>query len=139
MLFSAGNIRPSKLTCGRRALFTTGPGPDAGGSKPGKVWMRPYAGKIRDRRGALLAAADRSERRCHRLPEGRPRSSGQCHPQKETSPLRAHDCLPFHGRRAYPRICNYNPKAQGNRVKNSSGEEGYEEVVVPGGDFAFEA
>jgi hypothetical protein len=29
--------------------------------------------------------------------------------------------------------------AQGNRVKKSSGEEACEEVVVPGGDFAFEA
>ncbi len=33
---SAGKTRPSKLTCGRRDLLTTGPGPDAGGSKPGK-------------------------------------------------------------------------------------------------------
>src|SRR5215469_7186248 len=35
-LFVGGNIWPLKLTCGRRDLFTTGPGPDVGGSKPGK-------------------------------------------------------------------------------------------------------
>src|SRR3984893_17334696 len=35
--FAAGNVRPSaSVPCGRRDLFTTGPGPDAGGSKPGK-------------------------------------------------------------------------------------------------------
>src|SRR6516225_7454572 len=36
MLLLGGSTRPSKLVCGRRDLFTTGPGPDAGGSKPGK-------------------------------------------------------------------------------------------------------
>src|ERR1700756_3407651 len=36
MLFLGGNMRPSKFVCGRRDLFTTGPGPDAGGSNPGK-------------------------------------------------------------------------------------------------------
>src|SRR6516162_4531508 len=35
MLLLGGKTRPSKLVCGRRDLFTTGPGPDAGGSKPG--------------------------------------------------------------------------------------------------------
>src|SRR6516162_4208228 len=36
MLLLGGRTRPSKLVCGRCDLFTTGPGPDAGGSKPGK-------------------------------------------------------------------------------------------------------
>src|SRR5262249_6214840 len=36
MSFTAGNTRPSKFICGRRDLLTTGPAPDAGGSKPGK-------------------------------------------------------------------------------------------------------
>src|SRR5260370_42471270 len=37
MLLLAGNVRPSTpAPCGRRDLLTTGPGPDAGGSKPGK-------------------------------------------------------------------------------------------------------
>src|SRR5215475_31292 len=37
MSFLAGSVRPSiSAPCGRRDLFTTGPGPDAGGSKPGK-------------------------------------------------------------------------------------------------------
>src|SRR6266446_10612579 len=37
MLLLAGNVRPSmSAPCGRRDLLTTGPGPDTGGSKPGK-------------------------------------------------------------------------------------------------------
>src|ERR1700732_2409068 len=37
MEFVGGNVRPStSAPCGRRDLLTTGPGPDAGGSKPGK-------------------------------------------------------------------------------------------------------
>src|SRR3974390_3245662 len=36
MSFTAGKTRPSKFICGRRDVLTTGPGPDAGGSKPGK-------------------------------------------------------------------------------------------------------
>src|SRR6267154_2773125 len=37
MLLLAGNVRPlTSAPCGRRDLLTTGPGPDAGGSKPGK-------------------------------------------------------------------------------------------------------
>jgi hypothetical protein len=37
MEFVGGNVRPStSAPCGRRDVLTTGPGPDAGGSKPGK-------------------------------------------------------------------------------------------------------
>src|SRR5215831_12659900 len=37
MEFVGGKVRPStSAPCGRRDLLTTGPGPDAGGSKPGK-------------------------------------------------------------------------------------------------------
>src|SRR5271155_3237932 len=37
MEFVGGNVRPlTSAPCGRRDVLTTGPGPDAGGSKPGK-------------------------------------------------------------------------------------------------------
>ena len=42
-------------TCLRRYLFTIGPGPDTGDSKP-QVWMTPYAGEIRDGCGRLCTS-----------------------------------------------------------------------------------
>src|SRR5262249_20901682 len=42
-------------TCLRRYLFTIGPGPDTGDSRP-RVWMPPYAGEIRDGWGRLCTS-----------------------------------------------------------------------------------
>jgi hypothetical protein len=84
-----------------RERFRTGPAPqrrfDIGKGKVG-----PYAGKIRDRRGAPRAAAGWLDHGRHRLPEGdRQRSCRcrQCRQQKEPLSLTAHARLPL--RRSY--------------------------------------
>src|SRR5258706_4873412 len=68
MLLLAGNVRPlTSAPCGRRDLLTTGPGPDAGGSKPGKegcdhmpeksgVAARPAAGPAACPKAGVAAA-----------------------------------------------------------------------------------